>query len=138
MSSTAKKPRLKLHLDGKVILVSSGLNKWTEPEVKKWIQRHYGSIAEFSRRYGFDYLHVLNALDRRLGAVNCAGGIASVRQLLGLRSEPSAASAAQVEAQRRRRYPKYATHQSSRAPERLDRQSTSDGCVSGANTESRA
>lgn len=138
MKSMAIKPRLKLHINGKVSLVANGLNTWTEPEAKAWIQQHYGSIAEFSRRYGFDYLHVLNALDRRIGAVSCAGGIASVRQLLGLRSEPSATSSAQVEAQRRRRDTSYATHQPARASERPDRQNASADCVGGTHTGSRA
>lgn len=97
--STPNKPRLKLRLDGRVSVLSAGANSWSEQAARSWIQKHYGSLAHFSRRYGFDYLHVVNAFQRRQDA---AGGVAEVRQLLGLKSNPSSASIAQVEAQQRR------------------------------------
>lgn len=135
MSSNSSKPRLKLSINGRVSLVAAGSNGWTEEVAKSWVQKHYGSLAHFSRRYGFDYLHVVNAFQRRQDA---AGGIAEVRQLLGLKSQPTAASIAQVEAQQRRWNNRFAAHQSSRALERLDRQSASAGCVGSAQIENCA
>lgn len=98
------KPHLKLSTHGRITVLRPAIKGWLESEAKRRLQDQYGSMAAFAERFGFKYSDVLTALcvdgDHYATA---AGGIASVRQALGLKSTPSKTALAQVRAQRLRR-----------------------------------
>lgn len=96
------KPHLKLHLTGHVTVLRHGEVGWKCKAAKAAVVQHYGSMAAFARLYRLEYQHVQDALATEWAAER-AGGIAHVRQLLGLRSAPTESSARQVAAQRARR-----------------------------------
>lgn len=82
------KPRLKLTLQGDLVLIKPGLTGLTEEETRKKILRHYGSIAEFSRRFRYTYSSVNSAVFNR-AFLTSGGQISEIRKVLGLASEPS-------------------------------------------------
>lgn len=96
------KPHLKLHVNGHVSVLRQGDVGWKCKQAKAAVVKHYGSMAAFARLYRLEYRHVQDALETDYAEAR-AGGIAHVRQLLGLRSIPTEASARQVAAQQARR-----------------------------------
>lgn len=88
------KPRLKLHLNGRVSIVSTGAIGWTAKDARSFIKRHYGSVGRFATRFQLPYGAACAATepDRERVSSKSAGGVAEVRALLGLSSNPSLAS----------------------------------------------
>lgn len=96
------KPHLKLSTQGHLTVVRASEMGWKCEIAKAAVLKHYGSMAAFARLYRLEYRHVQDALESDWAAER-AGGIAHVRQLLGLKSNPSATSTRQVAAQQARR-----------------------------------
>ena len=96
------KPRLKLRTSGAVEIVTPGTVGWTEPTARRFIRKHYGSLQAFALRYRLPYGAVCNAVGHA-HAERTAGPTATVRQLLGLKSNPTRASINLAAAQARRR-----------------------------------
>lgn len=105
------KPRLKLLNTGRLLVLQPAVLGIQESQLKRRLTRHYGSMSAFAVRFGFRYSDVVTALsvDTKSKAGTCAGvasaagGVAEVRRVLGLRSEPSKTAIAQVAAQAKRR-----------------------------------
>lgn len=96
------KPHLKLQITGEVSVLRKGEVGWTTKQAKAAVVRHYGSMAAFARLYRMEYRFVLEALETEWAEAR-AGGIAHVRQMLGLPSNPTLAAVRQVDAQQARR-----------------------------------
>ena len=99
------KPRLKLHLSGRLTVLSSAEIGWTATGARSFIKAHYGSVGRFAARFQLPYGAACAATepDRERVSSRSAGDIAFVRSVLGLRSKPSTSSVriAQAHAERR-------------------------------------
>lgn len=82
------KPRLKRYSDGRLAVLTPSLIPWGENSARKFLQEHYGSVSAFAIRFGFSYDAVCAALRGR-SSERMAGNVATVRQVLGLPSNPS-------------------------------------------------
>ena len=82
------KPRLKPTAKGSLCILQKGLNPWGEASARKFVLEHYGSLSAFALRYGFSYGAVCTAL-RSNRSARMAGQVATIRQALGLPSQPS-------------------------------------------------
>ncbi len=96
------KPRLKLNSDGGVEVVSPGVVGWNERAARLFVRTHYGSLQAFAIRYRLPYYAVCNAVGH-VQAERTAGPTATVRQMLGLKSNPTQASISLARAQAARR-----------------------------------
>lgn len=96
------KPRLKLSTSGKISLLTPGKVEWKEYAARRFIRSHYGSLQAFAIRFALPYAAVCNAVDNPRFE-RTAGPVATVRQLLGLPSNPTPASIALSRAQAQRR-----------------------------------
>lgn len=105
------KPRLKLHLSGRLSVLSSAELGWTATEARSFIKQHYGSVGRFSAQFLLPYGAACAATepDRERVSARSAGDIALVRSVLGLRSNPSASSVRIAEAHAKRRQRKEVT-----------------------------
>lgn len=84
------KPHLKLLLNGRISIVRKGELGWSELEAKSFVRRQYGSIQDFADRIEISPVTVYDALKSfNHHAIKQAGKVAFVRQLLGLRSNPT-------------------------------------------------
>lgn len=82
------KPRLKLTSSGTLIVLIPGQNPWSEVSARKYVLEQYGSLQAFATRFKFPYSSVCIAL-RSSGAIERAGSVSTVRQVLGLPSRPT-------------------------------------------------
>jgi hypothetical protein len=96
------KPRLKLNNNGTLTVLQPGELPWDSYAAVLFIKRHYGSRMDFCVRYRLNYNKFCNALRNDTTAASQAGDAAQIRQMLGLRSNPSSVSAALVAAQKLR------------------------------------
>ncbi len=87
------KPRLKLRLDGALFVVQPvRYASWSAMQARDDVRRRYGSIDAFAAHIGVPYGVAAEALSNDLLSARRAGRVGYVRQILGLRSHPSAAS----------------------------------------------
>lgn len=97
------KPRLKLCLDGSLLVLAPGALAWTCFEADSFVAQHYGDRMRFALRFRLNYAAVTAALRDDKAAAQRAGQVESVRRILGLRSDPSARSQKLVELHVQRR-----------------------------------
>lgn len=83
------KPRLKLLLNGRILVVRSGSLGWSSREARTSVKQRYGSVSGFAARFHVSQGCAYAALTDARIAVRAAGQIAFVRQVLGLPSHPS-------------------------------------------------
>ena len=84
------RPHLKLHVDGSLSLVRKASASTTNSG-REIIKARYGSVTRFARTFNLPYGVVCQATQPSMERFNIrrAGAIAQIRQILGLRSEPS-------------------------------------------------
>lgn len=82
------KPRLKLRLDGSVVLLSPGDGLLNERHARRLVERHWGSIERFAERMGLSYWAACQAMTFQ--GRRSAGQIREARLMLGLPSTPTA------------------------------------------------
>jgi hypothetical protein len=100
---SSSKPRLKLRVDGTVEVLIPGSLSWSAFRARDFIREQYGTVQAFALRFGLNYGMTCDALrDDRLASER-AGGVAHIRQMLGLKSAPTRASMRMVAAYYRSR-----------------------------------
>lgn len=88
------KPRLKLHAKGGVTLIRAGTSHQDVFEVRQRIKSHYVWLTRFASFIGCSYQQANQALTTH--GLKSAGKTSEVRQMLGLKSQPSPMSTALV------------------------------------------
>lgn len=83
------KPRLKLHLDGKISVVRAAASGWNAYAAKDFLRQHYGSVGAAAAALHVPSWALHQALHEHLGARHSAGHVGQCRQLLGLFSQPT-------------------------------------------------
>lgn len=82
------KPRLKLHLDGQVTVISRGESGLSRRDVKALLRRHYGGLRGAATRLGLPLWALTEALNSDRHTRWAGGQIARCRQIFGLPSWP--------------------------------------------------
>jgi len=96
-------PRLKLSTTGRLTLLRPATCPLSRDQALALVLAHYGSRLAFACRWQLNYGDVSQALRPNENGHLRGGAVARVRQLLGLRSEPSTFAQKLAEASARRK-----------------------------------